>query len=185
MNSKNINIGQQIKSHRKASGMTLGQLSQKAGVSKSMLSQIEHNKINPTLAIIIKISDALKIGIGNLFNIADEKNILRVIPHNDKHYSFRSDKYCNIRTLSPLNLEKSIEFYKITLKSKGKLNSEPHFSGTEEILYLSKGKVRITSDKENVILSKSDSIHYKADKHHCIENIGKGQAICYLIVRYK
>jgi transcriptional regulator with XRE-family HTH domain len=185
MEEKNIKIGQQIKKHRQAGSMTLEQLSQKSGVSKAMLSQVEQNKVNPTLAIIIKIADALKIGIGNLFNIADEKNILRVIPHNDKHYSFRSDRYCRIRTLSPLNLEKSIEFYKITFKPKGKLDSEPHFSGTEEILYLSKGKARITSGKESVTLSESDSIHYKADQHHRIENAGKGQAVCYLIVRYK
>ena len=71
-------LGQKLRAHRKATGLTLEQLSNLAGVSKAMLSQIEQNKINPTVAIILKISDALNISITDLIEDTARKNILRV-----------------------------------------------------------------------------------------------------------
>jgi len=50
-----------------------------------------------------------------------------------------------IRTLSPLNLEKDVEFYEVQLKEGGALRSAAHFEGTREFLTVQKGKVRVES----------------------------------------
>jgi transcriptional regulator with XRE-family HTH domain len=178
-------MGQQLRAQRRARSLTLEQLSNLAGVSKAMLSQIEQSKINPTVAIILKISDALNIGITDLIDESQRKNILRIIHEDDGHYTFRKDASCEIRTLSPLSLEKSIEFYRIKLEAGGELRSEAHFSGTEEFLYMARGKMLITSGTETMPVSKGDSIHYRADVSHCLHNKGKSLAEAFLIVRYR
>ena len=178
-------LGQQLRTQRRARNLTLEQLSNLAGVSKAMLSQIEQNKINPTVAIILKIADALNIGISELIDESQRRNILRIIHEGDGHYTFRKDASCEIRTLSPLSLEKSIEFYRIKLEAGGELRSEAHFSGTEEFLYMARGKILVTSGTESMPVSKGDSIHYRADVAHCLQNQGKGLAEAFLIVRYR
>ena len=185
MSKRSLNIGRKLKAARHSQGLTLEELSKMASVSKAMLSQIEQDKVNPTVAIIIKIADALGVGIGTLIDMPTEKNILRVIPESDKHYTFRADNFCTIRTLSPLSLEKTIEFYRITIEAHGELSSEPHFAGTEECLYVAKGKLSITSGQESTVVSKGDSIHFRADVPHTLKNIGKDKVEIYLITRYK
>jgi transcriptional regulator with XRE-family HTH domain len=156
-----------------------------ASVSKAMLSQIEQGNVNPTVAVILKISRALNTRISELLESEKKQNILRVISSNNDVYTFKSDSFCKIRTLSPLELEKDIEFYRVMLEPKSKLTSEAHFKGAEEILYLSKGKVEVTAGEQKVVISKDDSIHYKADMAHSLSNIGKGQAVFFMIVRYR
>ena len=181
---KHLPLGQHLKVHRNARGLTLDQLSRAAGVSKAMLSQIEQDNVNPTVAIILKIADALHIGIGELVDQATQKNILRLIPADDAHYTFRADQTCSIRTLSPLALEKNIEFYQVSLAPKGELKSEAHYAGTEEFLHLAKGKISITSGTETTSLAKGDSIHYRADVPHAIKNLSNQSVEAYLIVHY-
>lgn len=185
MSNQKVKLGSQLRSQRAARSLTLDELSQLAGVSKAMLSQIEQNKVNPTVAIMLKIADALNVGIGELIDVSAQRNILRVIPADDKHYTFRGDNLCTIRTLSPLSLEKSIEFYRVILEVGGELRSEPHFTGTEEFLYLAKGRLSVTSGQETIKTAKGDSIHYRADVPHCLQNIGKSRVEAYLIVRYR
>lgn len=185
MSNRLAKLGEQLRLLRKNRRLTLDDLARMAGVSKAMLSQIETNKINPTVAIILKISDALDVQLGQLIASDTRENILRVIRSTDQHYTFRKDKLCEIRTLSPLNLEKSIEFYRINLQARGILQSEPHFAGTEEFLYLSRGRLTVTSENQTITLSKGDAAHYRADVPHTIRNESSHPAEAFLIVRYK
>lgn len=185
MNDPSSTIAAQLKTLRNTRGLTLDQLSGLAGVSKAMLSQIEQNKVNPTIATMIKIADALQVNLTDLINTRKRASILRIIPADDEHYTFRKDKNCVIRTLSPLNLEKNIELYQITLEAGGILDSEPHAPGTQEFLFLAKGKLDVTSGTETARISKGDSIHYRADVPHTIKNITSSQALAYLTVQYK
>jgi transcriptional regulator with XRE-family HTH domain len=178
-------LGQKLKKIRTQKKLTLDQLSAMASVSKAMLSQIEQGNVNPTVAVILKISQALNTQISELLESENRQNILRVIPSSNDVYTFRSDSSCKIRTLSPLELEKDIEFYRIILEPKGQLISEAHFNGAEEMLYLSKGKIEVITGEQKAVIGKGDSIHYKADIPHSISNIGKGQADFFMIVRYR
>ena len=99
-------------------------------------------------------------------------------------FLFRDDSQCRIRTLSPLHLEKDVEFYELTLKAGGALVSSPHYEGTREFLTVEEGTVRLTSGEETRDLAKGDSAHYPADVPHRIENIGRGQAVAFLVDIY-
>ena len=170
---------------RKKKGWTLEQLSAMAGVSKAMLSQIEQHKVNPTVAVMIKIASAMRLDLAELIASAAQPNILRVIPASDSTYTYRSDPACTIRTLSPLSLEKSIEFYRLELEAGGILSSEPHYPGTQEFLHVAKGKLAIGSGDQTATASAGDSVHYRADQPHRIRNVGRGRAEAYMIVHYR
>ena len=180
-----FHLGSRLRVLRKGRKLTQDQLSRMAGVSKAMLSQIEQDKVNPTVAVVLKVAGALQVTVGELVDVAARQDILRTIYSREKAYTFRSDHQCTIRTLSPLSLEKAIEFYRLTLEPGGELVSEPHFPGTEEMLHVAKGRLAVTSGDETGQVGKGDSIHYRADLPHALRNVGKGRAEVYMIVRYR
>ena len=177
--------GGRLRALRTARHLTLEQLSRMAGVSKAMLSQIEQDKVNPTVAVMLKIATALELSISELVDSPHRNNIVRIIPSGDDSYTFRADPACTIRTLSPLNMEKNIEFYRMTLEQGAELASEPHFPGTEEFLYVSKGRVRVALGEQKADIGRGDSIHYRADVPHRITNIGRGGVEAYMIAHYR
>jgi quercetin dioxygenase-like cupin family protein len=108
-----------------------------------------------------------------------------VIRANDHAYHYRSDKFCRVRTLSPLNLEKDVEFYEVQLETGGALRSAPHFEGTREFLTVQKGQVRVESAGDAEDLGPGDSASYRADVPHAIVNMGKGEAVVFLVDIYR
>lgn len=178
-------LGTRVKHLRSARGWSLETLANASGVSRSMLSQIEREQANPTLAVTLRIARAFGLTLGELLELPGAASAVTVIRADDHAYHYRSDKDCRIRTLSPLNLEKDVEFYEIRLQPGGALRSSPHFEGTREFLTLQKGRLRIESASDAEELEAGDSASYRADVPHALINAGKTEALAFLIVIYR
>lgn len=174
-----------VRELRKKKGWTLEQLSSSCGVSRSMLSQIERNQANPTLGVAYRIAQAFGLSLGELLDLPERRAAIDVIRASDRSYHFRSDEDCTIRTLSPLNLEKDVEFYELVLKPGKALKSAPHFEGTREFLTVQQGTLKLTSGSDVTELHKGDSAHYPADVPHSIENTGRHDAVAFLVDIYR
>jgi transcriptional regulator with XRE-family HTH domain len=178
-------LGSRLKHLRAARGWSLEALATASGVSRSMLSQIEREQANPTLAVTLRIARAFGLSLGELLEAPGAGSAITVIRADDHAFHYRSDKDCRIRTLSPLNLEKDVEFYEVRLQPGGALRSAPHFEGTREFLTVPKGRVRIESAADAEELGPGASASYRADVGHAIINAGKGEAVVFLIVIYR
>jgi transcriptional regulator with XRE-family HTH domain len=173
-----------VRDLRTKRGWTLEQMSAACGVSRSMLSEIERGRANPTVAVAFRIAQAFSMSLGDLVETPAASPRVDVIRADDRTFHYRSDRHCRIRTLSPLHLEKSVEFYEITLRPHGALRSAPHFQGARELLTVQSGTVRVTSATESEDLKQGDSAHYAADVPHAIENTSDGDATLFLVVTY-
>ena len=182
----NENLGKRVKKLRGDRGWSLEELATASGVSRSMLSEIEREKANPTLTVTFRIARAFGLTLQELIESAEASaSKIQVIRASDRAQVYRSDKQCEIRTLSPINLEKDVEFYEMTLRPGGTLRSQAHFDGTREFLTVEDGSVRIESDQNSEELGKGDSGTYRADVPHAIVNTGKGDALVFLVVIYR
>ena len=150
-----------------------------------MLSEIEREQANPTLAVTMRIAQAFGMALGDLLEMPSASSSVNVIRAEDRAFHYRSDKYCQIRTLSPLNLEKDVEFYEVQLKPEGALRSSPHFEGTREFLTVQKGEIRVESAGDSETLKPGDSASYRADVNHAIVNVGKTDAVIFLVDIYR
>ena len=174
-----------LKNLRTERGWSLDVLANASGVSRSMLSQIERNQANPTLNVAFRIARAFGMSLGEFVETPGAMSSIMVIRAGDRTYHYRSDADCQIRTLSPLNLEKDVEFYEVQLKEGGALRSAPHFAGTREFLTVQSGKVRVQSAEDSEDLERGDSVSYRADVPHAILNVGKGDALVLLVDIYR
>jgi transcriptional regulator with XRE-family HTH domain len=173
-----------IRELRAARGWSLERLAERSGVSRSMLSEIERGRANPTLAVTLKIARAFEISLDDLVETSITPPLIEVVRGDDPSSLYRQDSDCEIRTLSPLQLEKDVEFYEIKLAREGVLRSAPHFEGTREFLTVNRGRVQVESDAATVALKSGDSATYRADVPHAIVNVGRSGAILFLIVIY-
>jgi len=183
--SINENLGCRVKKLRGDRGWSLEELASASGVSRSMLSEIERKHANPTLSVTYRIARAFGLPVQDLIQSADSASAIQTIRANDPAQVFRSDKQCQIRTLSPLNLEKDVEFYEVRLSEGGALRSQPHVDGTREFLTVEEGSVDLESAHSREALNKGDSATYRADVAHAIVNSGKQKAVVFLVVTYR
>ena len=178
-------LGARVKELRAERQWSLEVLANASGVSRSMLSQIERERANPTLAVTLRIARAFGMGLGELLRLPESSSSVTVIRAHDQAYHYRADKDYRIRTLSPLNLEKDVEFYEVQLQAGCALRSAAHFEGTREFLTVQKGHVRVASAADGEELHAGDSASYRADVTHAIVNAGKTEAVVYLVVIYR
>lgn len=170
---------------RKKNKLTLEQLATASGVSRSMLSQIERGQANPTLAVTFRIAQAFGISIGELVDEPWAGANIEIVHGSDPGNLFRSDNECQIRTLSPLHMEKNVEFYEIKIAPHSRLDSSSHFKGTKELLTVTQGSAQVISGENSCSLVVGDSAHYRADMTHCIVNNSDEPLVCFLVVTNK
>ena len=77
-------IGKNIQRIRSSRKLTLNVLSERSGVSKAMLSQIESDKVNPTVATVWKIARGLNVELNDLLDTDDQpKRVFSLNPAGD------------------------------------------------------------------------------------------------------
>ena len=183
--SINENLGRRVKKLRRDRGWSLEQFAAASGVSRSMLSEIERERANPTLSVTYRIALAFGMSLRDLIESADATSAIQVIRSGDRAQIFRADQHCQIRTLSPLNLEKDVELYELRLAVGGSLRSQPHVDGTREFLTVESGAVELQCGEARAVLHQGDSTTYRADVPHAIVNTGKREAVLFLVVIYR
>jgi transcriptional regulator with XRE-family HTH domain len=177
-------IGMALQALRQQQRLSLDELSRRAGVSKSMLSQIERNLANPTVAVLWRLANALGVNLTDFLGGATERavgGITVVQPHAIP--SLKSpDTRCDLRILGPIDLAGRFEWYELTIQAGGVLASEPHEAGTQEHLSVLSGAMMVRAGADEKKLRHGETARYAADVAHAISNGGKTTATALLVV---
>lgn len=180
-------VGQAIQAIRSQQKLSLDALSKRSGVSKSMLSQIERNLTNPTIAVLWKLAQALDSSVGDILGLSQD-----AVSPTEPSISFQSahatpviknkDGTCELRILGPIDLAGTTEWYALTVEPGGVLASDPHELGTREHLTVLSGQWRVQSGNSEQLLHTGETARYPADQPHVISNIGDTTATAWLVV---
>ncbi len=178
-------VGSRIRAIRKEHGLTLEDLSLKCGVSKSMLSQIETESVNPTIATVWKIAGGLSIEFHALLEGKEEPSgTIHLTRRKDATILDLVDGKVHLIVLSPLEMVDDLEMYLLQMDAGAILESRPHHPGTEEYLTVLEGELEVTVGKHTELLGPEDYIIYAADVPHIIRSAGNGSARAHLTVRF-
>ena len=183
--SKPPEIGKAVKAYRINKNISLSELSDRSGVSKGMLSQVENGTVNPTIATAWKIANALGFSLHELFGDEKKAEELDIIRREEAYVFEEENGQWRIYVLSPPQMAEVLELYWVELKKGASLESNPHISGTIEFATVIKGAVEITSGNTTKKAGKGDTAKYRADIDHCIVNTAKGDTDLYLVVDFE
>jgi len=179
-------VGATLQRLRLARGLTLEHLSRIAGVSKSMLSQIEREKANPTIAITWRLANALGVQIGELLSSEVRPvDLIRVVDAHEIPTLPGSHAGYSLRILGPMDLAGKYEWYELTLQPGGELASQAHDPGTTEHLTVVTGTVELEVGAEKRKIKHGATARYPADQSHAIRNAGKTEAKALLVVVHR
>ena len=64
-------IGSRLREQRERQGLSLRELARRIGVSASLISQIERDKVNPSVSTLYSLVRELGLGMGDLFSTDD------------------------------------------------------------------------------------------------------------------
>lgn len=181
-------LGTRLRSLRKSRRMSLEQLAEAAGVSKSMVSQIERNEANPTVAVLWRLTNALSVALAEFLTL-DQPDVIGpeievVTPHATPIIKSPDGK-CILRILMPPEMAGKVEWYELTMDPGGVLSSEAHQVNSREHLSVLAGEVLVeVSGTQKRVLS-GETARYPVDLQHSIRNQSAESATCIMIVEYK
>lgn len=168
-------LGKTIQRLRAAGNLSLGDLSEMSGVAKSMISQIEKNESNPTIGTLSRLSQALGISVeAVLSGTSQGGNLVEKAKIQDIPLIKSEDGLCELRIIGWIETVQFVQWYDFKAKPGGKLESSAHPAGSVENLSIINGLARVTVGADSWTAKTGETLRYKADEDHSIENIGDG-----------
>lgn len=172
-NKTPFRFGEKIRSVRERKGYTLKVVAQAAGVSESLVSQIERNKVSPAIDTLLSLADALEIEIEYLFEEYRRERPVKVIRCEERR-SLNENEIIYEEVARPVDGDgkHSIEAYYITLPqgSQTKRGSYGHLG--REFGIITEGQAELHYETKVYALRKGDSISYSATAPHTLVNTG-------------
>jgi transcriptional regulator with XRE-family HTH domain len=176
-------VAENLRERRKARGMSLDDLARASGVSRAALSQIETCKSNPTVGVLWKIAVGLAVPFAEL--IGAPRSGAVVLRRADSQVLRSSDGKFESRPLAPAGASPMVELYELRLSARSTHRSEPHAPGTQEMLVVLSGGLRMHVDDEIYDLGAGDSIAFAADRPHAYENPAGSEARYHNVIVYE
>jgi transcriptional regulator with XRE-family HTH domain len=180
-------IGALLLQRRQALQLSLDELSRHAGVSKSMLSQIERNTANPTVAVLWRLANALGVSLATFLDSAQPEAAVAVAvtPAHAIPVIKSPDGKCELRILGTIELAGKVEWYELTFAPGGMLVSDPHESGACEHLSVLSGSLMVVAGTSEKKVRHGETARYPVDVHHSLKNLAKTPAVAVLVVQYR
>jgi XRE family transcriptional regulator, regulator of sulfur utilization len=175
-------IGNTIQRLRKAYKMSLGDLSEQSGVAKSIISQIERNETNPTIATVWRLSRALDVTMSEVLKADTRPNFLQHQTRYDIPILESQDGLCRLAIFGPLELVEYMQWYDFTAQPGGELISEPHQPGCSEHLYILEGEIEVTCGGDVKTAKAGEALRYRGDRPHRLRNTGDSRARATMIM---
>jgi XRE family transcriptional regulator, regulator of sulfur utilization len=177
-------LGKTIQRLRKAYNLSLSELAEQSGVAKSIISQIERNETNPTLATIWRLSQALDVSIERFLSATNDEPFIEKISAHDVPALVSDDGKCRLTIIGWLKTVEWLQWYDFQAAPGGVLDSSPHQRGSVENLSVITGHVEIEVGGEIMKAGPGDTLRYRCDRPHTIRVLGndmvQGTMVCIL-----
>ena len=168
-------LGERIRERRKALGLTLQTVADRAGLTAGFISQIERGLAAPSLSSLTAVARVLDLDPGDLFTQPaapgtrtkqGERPVWGIDP--------RTMSYERLTSTFPGNVLRSVLIH----EAPGH-RSEPISHEGEELFFILQGELTVELEGQRHILRPGDSIHFDSRRVHSTWNHG-GTAMTFL-----
>lgn len=174
-------LGATVQRLRKAYNLSLSELSQQAGVAKSIISQIERNETNPTLATIWRLAQALDVSIERVLQTTEDEPFLDKTSKADTPILVSDDGKCRLAIIGWIKTVEWLQCYEFSADPGGALESDAHQRGSVESLSVRDGELEVEVAGVRASVRAGETLRYRCDRPHVIRNTGAGPAQATLV----
>jgi quercetin dioxygenase-like cupin family protein/DNA-binding phage protein len=166
-----VAIGARVKDMRQERRWTLDQLAAAAGVSRRMVVNVEQGAANPSVGTLLRISDALGVGLPALVEQPLPKPV-KVTRHGEGAALWtgtHGGRGVLVAGTAPPDV---LELWDWTLGPGDRHASEAHTAGTKELLQILAGAVTVEVAGQSIVLELGDAVSFPGDVAHSYANLG-------------
>lgn len=168
-------IGGRVKRERQARQWTLDQLAETAGVSRRAVVNVEQGAANPSVGTLLRISDALGIGLPTLVEPPGPRPV-KVTRAGDGAALWTGKAGGRGVLVAGTEPPDVVELWDWLLEPGESHESEAHVVGTKELVQVQQGQVAIIIGGQDVVLDTGDAVTFPGDAAHSYRNDSKKAA---------
>jgi len=186
-----LEIGGKVKNLRLENNYTLQDLSDKTGLSKPLISQIENNRVVPPVATLLKLSRALEVGMGYFFQDEDTKDRVVVTRKSERktvsrqHHATRDEVGYSYYSLETKKARKHMEPFWVTFEVTDPKDIKFFSHEGEEFVYLSSGSVEFRTHDQVLQLEAGDALYFESDISHSFRCLSDEPAQALIVVYHE
>lgn len=168
-------IGLRVRQERKNRDWTLDQLASAAGVSRRMLVSIEQGGVNPSIGTLLRISDALGVGLPALVE-PPASRAAKITRQGEGAVLWTGPFGGRAILVAGTESPDVVELWDWTLAPGERHESEAHAAGTRELLQVQDGALAVHIGPESYELRSGDAMTFHGDAAHSYSNPSKEPA---------
>lgn len=158
-------VGPRLRRVREERGVTLTEVAQTTGISKSTLSRLENGQRRPSLELLLPLAQTYRVPLDDLVGapeVGDPR--IRLKPRR-----------VNGRTVLPLTRPGGIQAWKIVIpRSQSRPNPRAHDGF--EWLYVLSGRMRLVLGDQDLVLAVGEAAEFDTQVPHWFGSTGEGPA---------
>jgi transcriptional regulator with XRE-family HTH domain len=179
-----MSLGQHIRAYRLQQGLTGSELARRAGVSRSLVSQIERSSLSPSIEVLRRIAMALDLQVGILFDepgdgptngaetrSAGGRHAARVVRRGERKLLSLPASHVRYELLSP-DLQGRLEFVRMEVDPGQVMPSVGWSHSGEESILILEGTAQFQYGEERFNLQSGDTITFDSGVPHLLANAG-------------
>jgi transcriptional regulator with XRE-family HTH domain len=162
-------IGARVRQERRARGWTLDRLAGAATVSRRMVVCVEQGAVNPSVGTLLRLSDALSVGLPALVEPPEPKAVT-ITRAGDGAQLWRGaagGRGVLVAGTTPPNV---VELWDWWLGPGDRHVSKAHAVGTQELVHVLAGRVSVEVDDQVIDLDTGDAVAFPGDVDHAYVN---------------
>jgi transcriptional regulator with XRE-family HTH domain len=171
------NLGRNIQKLREARGQSQQQIARLAQIPRATWANLESGAANPTLAVLVKVAQALQVRLEEL--IEPPRGAGRL--YQAASLPWRKRGAVTVRKLLPESLA-GLEIERMELPAGSSMGGVPHTPGTREYLTCEQGQIELSAGGSRWTLAPGDVVVFRGDQKHGYRNSGPGTTVAYSVV---
>ena len=168
----NGHLAVRLRDLRTESGMTMDGLSERTGVSRSMISLIERGESSPTAAVLDKLAAGLGVTLASLFAEKDSAGASPLARRADQRVWRDPDSGYMRRNLSPAGFPSLIELVEVVLPPGARVayDTGHRASPVHQQIWIIEGEIALTLGDETHHLATGDCLSMRLDRPTVFRN---------------
>lgn len=158
-------IGARVRRERQTRQWTLDQLADVAGVSRRMLVNVEQGSVNPSVGTLLRLSDALGVGLPELVE-PPARELIAVTPAGDGAVLWTGSAGGRGVLVAGTVRPDVLELWEWRLEPGDVRESEAHSPGTKELVHVQQGELMLQVGGQTLQLVAGDAASFPGDVTH-------------------
>lgn len=163
-------IGARVRQERTDRRWTLDQLAEASGLSRRMVINVEQGAANPSVGTLLRLSDALGVGLPALVEPPEPRPV-KVVRNGEGATLWTGSNGGRGVLVAGTHPPDVVELWDWELRPGERHASEAHTSGTCELLQVHAGRIVVTVGDAEVSLAAGDALTFAGDVPHAYEHV--------------